>query len=111
MDRYILEFVKLNPGKSRVDVPCMDLLEYLKRSFLPSNDLELLRESMELLRQVSGESLRVFNCKFRDLSEIAYATEDRNADQEKLLIRMYLKSLNSKETARAILRASPTSLQ
>ena len=111
MDRYILEFVKLNPGKSRVDVPCMELLEYLKRSFLPRNDLEHVRESMELLRQASGESLRVFNRKFRDLSETAYTTEHRNADQEKLLIRMYLKSLHSKETARAVLRASPTSLQ
>ena len=111
MDRYILEFVNLNPGKNRMDVPSMDLLEYLKRAFLPSNDMEHVRESMELLRQVSGESLRVFNRKFRDLSEIAYDKEHRNADQEKLLIPMYLKSLDSKETARAVLRASPASLQ
>ena len=72
MDRYILEFVKLNPGKSRVEVPCMELLEYLKRSFLPRNDLEHVRESMEHLRQASGESLRVFNRKLNQVS-----TKDR----------------------------------
>ena len=30
MDRYILEFVNLNVGKSRLDVPCGNLLNYLK---------------------------------------------------------------------------------
>ena len=59
IDRYILQFVNLNPGKSRLAVPCADLLEYLKRSFLPNNDLEYVRENLDSLRQLSGESLRV----------------------------------------------------
>ena len=47
IDRYILEFVNLNPGKSRLAVPCDDLLEYLRRSFLPNNDLEYVRENLD----------------------------------------------------------------
>ena len=110
IDRYILEFVNLNVGKSRLDVPCADLLTYLKRSFLPSNDIEHIRESLETLRQSPGESLRVFNRKYRDLAEIAFPMEQRTEDQTKALIRSYLKGLRSKDTARAVLRSCPTQL-
>ena len=111
IDRYILEFVRLNPGKGRLDVPFADLLAYLKRSFLPSNDLEHIRENMETLRQISGESLRTFNRKFRDLSELAYPSESRTEDQGKLLIKLYIKGLHSRDTARSVLRGSPVTLQ
>ena len=104
-----MEFV--NPGKGRLDVPFADLLAYLKRSFLPSNDLEHVRENMEALRQISGESLRTFNRKFRDLSELAYPSEQRTDDQGKLLIKLYIKGLHSRDIARNVLRESPTSLQ
>ena len=60
IDRYILEFINLNPGKSRMDVPCMDLLSYLQRSFLPTNDTEHVREALGSLRQISEESLQNF---------------------------------------------------
>ena len=110
IDRYILNFVTLNPEKSRLEVPYTELAEYLKRSFLPANDVEYIRESMDSLRQLSGESLRVFNRKFRDLAELAYPVEQRTADQVRILIRNYLKGLSSKETARAVLKSSPASL-
>ena len=110
IDRYILEFVNLNVGKSRLDVPCADLLTYLKRSFLPSNDIEHIRESLETFRQSPGESLRVFNRKYRDLAEIAFPMEQRTEDQTKALIRSYLRGLRSKDTARAVLRSCPTQL-
>ena len=110
MDRYILDFVNLNPGKNRLDVPCLDLLHYLQRSFLPNNDMDHIRESMESLRQRSGESLRVFNRKFRDLSELAFPLDRRTEDQIKQLIRFYIKALNSRDIARAVLRSSPSSL-
>ena len=110
IDRYILDFVKLNPGKGRLEVPCGDLLAYLNRSFLPSNDLDYVRETMESLRQLSGETLRVFNRKFRDLSELAYPSEQRSEDQKKLLIRYYIKGLASRDTARTVLKSSPASL-
>ena len=110
IDRYILDFVKLNPGKGRLEVPCGDLLAYLNRSFLPSNDLDYVRETMESLRQLSGETLRVFNRKFRDLSELAYPSKQRSEDQKKLLIRYYIKGLASRDTARTVLKSSPASL-
>ena len=44
------------------------------------------------------------------MTELAYPLEQRMADQGRLLIRAYIKSLHSKDTARAILRASPASL-
>ena len=65
IDRYILEFVKLNTGKSRLDVPCIDLLNYLRKSFLPNNDIDIVRESLDTLRQSPRESLRTFNRKYR----------------------------------------------
>ena len=83
IDRYILEFINLNPGKSRMDVPCMDLLSYLQRSFLPTNDTEHVRKALGSLRQISGESLRNFNRKFRDLTEQAFPVEHRTNDQIK----------------------------
>ena len=84
IDHYILNFVNLNPGKNRLDVPCLDMLEYLKRSFLPTNDTEYVRETMESLRQFPEESLRVFNRKYRDISEQAYPVESRTDDNKKL---------------------------
>ena len=110
IDKYILEFVNLNPGKSRLAVPCANLLEYLKRSFLPNNDLDYVRENLDSLRQLSGELSRVYNRKFRDLSELAYPQEHRSEDQKKLLIKLYLKGLSSKDTAKNVLKASPASL-
>ena len=73
MDRYILDFVNLNPGKNRLDVPCLDLLHYSQLSFLPNSDMDYVRESMESLR--SGESLGVFNWNFPDLSELAFSLD------------------------------------
>ena len=73
MDRYILDFVNLNPGKNRLDVPCLDLLHYSQRSFLPNSDMDYVRESMESLR--SGESLIVYNWNFPDLSELAFSLD------------------------------------
>ena len=110
IDRYILEFVNQNMGKSRLDVPCGDLLNYLKRSFLPSNDIEHVRESLDTLKQSPGESLRVFNRKYRDLAEVAFPMENRTEDQTKSLIRSFLKGLRSRDTARAVLRSCPTTL-
>ena len=110
IDRYILDFVNLNSGKNRLDVAYSELLCYLKRTFLPSNDIDHVRDSLDTLQQRSGETLRVFNRKFRDLAELAYPLEQRTADQGRVLIRAYIKSLHSKDTARAILRASPASL-
>ena len=111
IDRYILEFVSLNPGKSRLEVPCLDLLKYLQKAFLPSNDIDHIRETMEALRQRSGETLKVFNRKYRDLAELAYPLELRTEDQRKLLIKNYIRSLASRDIARSVLRSSPTSLQ
>ena len=110
IDRYILEFVKLNTGKSRLDVPCIDLLNYLRKSFLPNNDIDVVRESLDTLRQSPRESLRAFNRKYRDLAEVAFPVEQRSEDQTKLLIKTYIKSLSSRDTARATLQASPTNL-
>ena len=110
MDRYILEFVNLNVGKSRLDVPCGNLLNYLKRPVLPSNDIEHIRESLDTLRQSPEESLRVFNRKYRDLAELAFPMEHRTEDQTKSLIGSYIKGLRSRDTARAVLCSFPTTL-
>ena len=109
-DRCILEFVKLNTGKSRLDVNCVDLLNYLRKSFLPNNDIDVVRESLDTLRQSPRESLRAFNRKYRDLAEVAFPVEQRFEDQTKLLIKSYIKSLSSRDTVRATLQASPTNL-
>ena len=66
IDRYILNFLTLNPEKSR-----LDLAKYLKRSFLPANDVEYIHESMDSFRQLLRQSLRVFNRKYRDLADLA----------------------------------------
>ena len=110
IDRYILEFINLNPGKTRLEVPCGDLLSYLQRAFLPKNDVDHIREALGSLRQNSGESLRNFNRKFRDLAEQAFPVENRTNDQVKELIKSYIRGLYSKDTARSVLRSSPTSI-
>ena len=110
IDWYILEFISLNLGKSRLDVPCMDLLSYLQCSFLPTNDADHVREALGSLQQISGESLGNFNKKFRDLAELAFPVEHRTNDQIKELIRSYIHGLSSKDTARSVLRFSQTSI-
>ena len=56
IDRYILDFVSVNPGKNRLDVLYSELLCYLKRTFLPSNDIDHIRDSLDTLQQKSGET-------------------------------------------------------
>ena len=75
MDRYILQFVILNPNKNRLEVPYLELLTYLQKAFLTNKDIEHIRETLEHLRQHSGESLKVHNRKFRDLAELSYPLE------------------------------------
>ena len=79
IDSYILDFVSVNSGKNRLVVPYSELLCYLKRTFLPSNDIDHVK-ILDTLQQRSGETLRVFNRKFRDLAELAYPLEQRTAD-------------------------------
>ena len=111
MDRYILDFVNLNPTKTRLKVPFSELLTYLQKAFSPNNDIEHVRETLECLRQRSGETLKLFNRKFRDLAELAYPLDKRTEDHNKLLIKSYIRGLVSRDIARTVLRASPTSLQ
>ena len=49
MVRYILQFVSLNPTKNRLEVPYLELLTYLQKAFLPNNDIEHIRETLEHL--------------------------------------------------------------
>ena len=56
IDRYILDFVSVNPGKNRLDVLYSELLCYLKRTSLPSNDIDHIRDSLDTLQQKSGET-------------------------------------------------------
>ena len=87
----------------------------LKTRLAPSRtrwtgDMDYIRESMESLRQQSAGSLGVFNWKFPDLSELAFSLDRRTEDQIKQLICFYIKALNSRDIARAVLRSSPSIL-
>ena len=57
IDRYILDFVNLNSGKNRLDVPYSELLCYLKRTFLPSNALITLETVWILYSRDLGKHL------------------------------------------------------
>ena len=50
------------------------------------------------------------NRKFRDLAEQAFPVEHCSNDQIKELIKCYIRGLSSKDTARSVLRSSPTSI-
>ena len=110
IDRYILEFVNLNPTKNRLEVPFSELLAYLQKAFLPNNDIEHVRETLECLRQCFGQSLKLFNRNFRDIAELGYPL-DKRTENHKLLMKLYINRLVSHDITRTVLRASPTSLQ
>ena len=110
LDTYIWNFLQINPDKSRHDVPWDELLKHTNKQFLPSNDKEYVRESLENFRQVSGESMRDYTRKFRDLSEQGFPSVERSPDQVRTLIRFFIKGLNSADIAKTVLKASPASV-
>ena len=110
LDSYIWSFLKINPEKHRQDIPWNELLDHVTRQFLPSNDAEYQRETLENFRQVAGEAVRDYSRKFRDLAEQAFPTENRTPDQVRTLIRYFIKGLNSAETARTVLKSCPSSV-
>ena len=111
IDRYILQFLQQHQDQHHLNTPWKEVFAHIRKQFLPNNDQDSVREAFENFKQASGESLRVYNRKFRDASEIAYPPKDRTQDQNRLIIKTYIKGLYHVDTARTVLRASPATLE
>lgn len=113
LERYLHERVNdPNNPIQRANVPWDDLRQYIIRAYLPIDNVASVRDELEKMRQSPYEAEASFNRRFRDVADDAYPPAQRNADQQALLIKSYVRGLQSSEIAReVILRGHPNTLQ
>ena len=98
--RAIEQRFRITPG-----VSWAALKAYVSDAFLGTNEQERLR--LEMTKQKQGtDGILMFNRKYSALAEMAYGTEPRAPDVEKLLIRHYVLALNDRDIGRKIITES-----
>jgi len=71
-----------------------------------------LREEVQKVKQSPYETIANFTRRFRDAAEAAYPVDNRNADQNRILLEAYGRGLLSEEIAMEVLqRGQPTTIE
>ena len=100
-----------NHPVGRENVPWDDIKTYITRAFLPVDNVASLRDEIEHMRQSPYETEASYNRRFREVADDAYPVQHRNADQHSLLIKAYIKGLQSSDIAKeVVLRGRPETL-
>ena len=91
-------------------VTWLTLKSHIEKTFLSSDEAEVLRQNIESVRQGSAETLASYNRRFREAVRRAYSSQ-LSPDAERTLMKNYLRNLLSPEMARkASLEVSDPSL-
>ena len=71
-------------------------------AFLKADEDEALRKELDKVRQTAYETPLQYNRRFRTAGERAYPTANRNADQNRLLVKAYARGLKESRLARKV---------
>ena len=75
------------------------LKKHIERTFLSSDEAEILRQNVEAIQQASTETLASYNRRFREAAKRAYGGTV-SEDAERALVKLYLRNLKSTDIAR-----------
>ena len=113
IERYLHDRVNdpVQPVHERELVPWEDLKAYIVRSYLPIDNIASIRDELDKIRQSPYEAEASYNRRFREVADEAYPPANRNEDQNALLVKAYVRGLQSSDIAReVVLRDRPNTL-
>ena len=84
---------------------------HVQTQFLNADEAAALRDEVERLRQSPYEPDAQYSRRFREIADAAYP-DQRNADQERILVRAYARGISSSLLARRLVEeANPNNLE
>ena len=110
IERFLGNFVAAHGGP-RNGVPWNAIRDHVQAQFLNVDEAAALREEVDKLRQSPYEPEAQYSRRFREVADAAYP-DQRNADQERILVRAYARGLGSQALARKLVEeANPNDLE
>ena len=113
LERYIAGVLATNDQINiRFNVPWADVKAHLWTSFLNVDESSALSDEVEKTRQSAYEPEASFSRQFWEVADAAYPGDGRNDDQNRILIRAFVRGLRSDELARKLVEEdNPTTLE
>ena len=111
IERYLIETTTAR-NIVREAVPWDDIRDHIQHQFLNVDEAAALRDEVEQTKQSAYEPEAQYSRRFRDVADAAYPANQRNADQERILVRAYARGLCSHELARKLVEEeNPNNLE
>jgi len=106
MLRTELEYY-LSSQRDRNAVTWAQVRQFVQKAFLSPHEDERLRHELDNLRQSAFETSAFFGRRFRSAAELAYPTDAqgaRNEDQNRIIMKAYLKGISDKFMKHRLIR-------
>jgi hypothetical protein len=87
----------LNSLANRANATWDGLRVHLQKSFLSQHEAERLRDEVETVIRQPYETTTSYGRRFSEAADIAYPAANRNADQQRVMLRAYMKGLNNEK--------------
>lgn len=111
VERFIDQYMGTH-NVARNAVPWAAIETHASHCFLNTDEASALRDEVENTRQSAYEPEASYSRRFRDVADSAYPMGQRNADQERILVKAYAKGLASDELARKLVQdENPATLE
>ena len=108
VERYLTQTAAAR-GIQREAVPWDDVRQHITTQFLSADEQAALHDEVEnKTKQARFEPENQYSRRFREAAAAAYREGQRNADQNRLLIRAYAKGLTSEKLARKLMEETNT---
>jgi hypothetical protein len=80
------------------------LKEHLQQQFLSQHEAERLRDEVDKVKQTAYESAMTYGRRFRDTADLGYPPANRNADQQRVLLKAYQKGLRDRHMVERLVK-------
>ena len=98
----------LNAAQDRENVTWVQLKAHLTAAFMSAHEEEKLRDDLETIVRQPYETTAHYGRRFSEAADLAYPAAQRNIDQQRVMLRRYMKGLNDeKMVLRLIQEKSP----
>ena len=103
-ERFLNQYM-IDHHVTREAVPWAHLRNHLSEQFLNTDEMQSLRDEVERTTQSMYDTIPQYSRKFREISEAAFPRNQRNGDQERLLVKSFAKGLRSDDIARRLVES------
>ena len=111
LEHFLQDQVQSQAHDARERVHWAILRAHLSKTFLNEGEAAALRDTLDNLRQSAYETDGSFTRIFRDLAQECYPSQNRNIDQERILVRCFARGLRSVAVAiKMIEQSNPQTL-